>query len=79
MYPLLSASLRPHAQAQHCDYRDGAQNNETPWAAMLDARNQASTPICLDGAARLINMGPSYRDNQRCLALTPGRVLVRGI
>jgi len=53
--------------------------NETPWATMLDARNQASTPICLDGAARFIKVGPSYRDNQLCLALTPDSVLIRGL
>ena len=53
--------------------------NETPWATMLDARDQTSTPICLDGAARLINLGPSCRDNQLCLALTPDILLVRGL
>jgi hypothetical protein len=33
--------------------------NETPWAIMFDARNSGIDISCLDGAARIINLGPA--------------------
>jgi lipoprotein signal peptidase len=33
--------------------------NETSWAIMFDARNSGIAFSCLDGAARITNLGPA--------------------